>query len=108
VGRDSVERNRNRAVKGRSEALARRLRGAGRSDSDLCAFSDCPGVLAAIDAVVDYGAAITFSRVSNGSALSVAILDNGDIQRNYPHDEASVTALMAAICEVYREEEKSP
>lgn len=75
---------------------------------ELVAFSECAGVLAAIDCVVGYGAAITFSRVSNGSALSVAILDNGDVQRHYPHDEETVAALMQAICEVYGEEEKSP
>ena len=106
MGRDSVERNRSRAVKGRSEALARRLRGPGQADFSLVAFSECPGILAAIDAVVGYGAAITFSRTANGTALSVAILDNGDVQRNYPHDESTVAALMQAICEVYGAEEK--
>ena len=106
MGRDAANAGRARQVQGRSEALARRLRGAGQAASGLVSFSECPGILAAIDAVVGYGAAITFSRVSNGSALSVAILDNGNVQRNYPHDEETVAALMQAICEVYGAEEK--
>ena len=103
MGRDSVERKRSGQVKGRAEALARRLHKAGQAASGLVAFSECAGVLAAIDAVVDYGAAITFSRVTNGSALSVTVIDNGSYERNYPHDEETVAALMQAICEVYGE-----
>jgi len=92
---------RQRLVRGRTESLARRLRGTGGGDPDSNRFADAAGLAATIDVVTLYGAAITLARTSDGGAFSVTIIDNGEYSRNYPHTVEELEALLQAICEVY-------
>lgn len=108
MGFGSSGASRSKQVRGRSEALKRRLASAGRSVGTAPDFADCPGMLAAITAVVDYGAAITLSRTSDGGAAVVAVIDNGDVSKHYARDIEELTAIVAALIDVYAAPEKAP
>lgn len=91
-------------VKGRSEALARRLGQAGASVSELPALADCAGVVAAIDAVTGAGAAITFATTRDRGTYSITIMEDGTYTKHYKRTEAELIALFQALCEVYNDE----
>lgn len=108
MGFGSEGKRRPGQVRGRSEALRRKLSGSGGRSGSAPAFSDCPGITAAIVAVVDYGAAITLSRTSDGGAAVVAVIDNGDISKHYARDDDELSAIAAALIDVYTPTDKAP
>jgi hypothetical protein len=71
-------------------------------------LQDVPGVLGAIEAVLSGGRALMLSRTSDGGAIAVHVLDNGQRFKQYASSQEELDEVFADLLTAYGEGNSVP